>query len=73
MGMSRPLRIGLPDGVYHLTNRGLEPVTALGARFGGVSGQAVSGMVARVAQCFEEHRSLARRTRACENALELDL
>ena len=48
-----------------------EPVRALGARFGGVSGQAVSGVVARVAQCLEEDRSLARRVRACEKALGL--
>lgn len=50
-----------------------EPVRALGARFGGVSGRAVSGVVARVAQCLEEDRSLERRLRGCEKALELDL
>ena len=67
--MSRPLRIEIPNGVCHVTNRGLEaarspgttatvylsrkwtgqPVAALGAHFGGISGQAISAMFARVA------------------------
>jgi len=47
-----------------------EAVRALGARFGGVSGQAVSGVVARLVQCLEEDRSLARRVRVCDKPLE---
>lgn len=50
-----------------------EAVTALGAHFGGVSGQAVSALVARVAQRLEDDRSLARQVRACEEALGLML
>ena len=50
-----------------------EAVTALAARFGGVSGQAVSALVARVAQGLEESRPLAKQERACEEALGLIL
>jgi len=50
-----------------------EAVTALGAQFGGVSGQAVSALVARVARRLEEDRALAKQVRACEGTLGLIL
>ena len=59
--------------VYLSCKRTSQPVTALGAHFGGVSGQAISALVARVAQRLEEDRALARQVRACEEALGLML
>ena len=50
-----------------------QPVAALGARFGGISGQAIRATFACMARRLEEDRTLAKQVRACEQAMGLML
>lgn len=71
----RRLRSSAARGValYLSRNWTNAPVTALGEHFGGISGQAVSTLVARVTRRLGENPVLARQLRECEDALRLML
>ena len=61
--MSRPLRIEISDGLYHVASRGLER-RAIGEGYGGLKEAAVSNIVRAVASADLPRRCALRRRMA---------
>ena len=66
--MSRPLRIEIADGLYHVTSRGLER-RAIGEGYGGLKEAAVSNIVRAVASDLPRRRALRRPMARIEESL----
>jgi hypothetical protein len=67
LGVARPLRIDVPDGLYHMARELTgASLVGLGERYGGVRAQAVSAAAWQFAQRAGEDRGLARKLAACE-------